>query len=239
MLWMRRTKGRNFGTLILLLKRNREDGVIVLWSGSACLVHLVELTVKWEDAVDEAYERKKLRYAHIAAEAEQRGWSQVYPVEGSCRGFVVHSTTRFLTDIGFSGQELRCIVKNLFKAADRSSNWLRAQLTATTRADSGGAKTNTWGPQPTASFHSAGPPCSQPRATASEDNAALGSLQASPPAPSLSTGVTGVRRSKDTLSDLSPPPGSGIAWTQTDDHQAIGRILERLYQMHHSGAPML
>jgi len=28
--------------------------------------------VPWEDAVDEAYERKKLRYAHLATEAEQR-----------------------------------------------------------------------------------------------------------------------------------------------------------------------
>ncbi|MGH0123308.1 UNVERIFIED_CONTAM: hypothetical protein FKN15_067757 [Acipenser sinensis] len=81
---------------------------IVLWSGSARLVHLVELTVPWEDAVDEAYERKKLRYAQLATEAEQRGWRvRVYPVEVGCRGFVAHSTTRFLRDVGFSGQELR------------------------------------------------------------------------------------------------------------------------------------
>ncbi|MGH0140139.1 UNVERIFIED_CONTAM: hypothetical protein FKN15_010183 [Acipenser sinensis] len=64
---------------------------IVLWSGSARLVHLVELTVPWEDAVDEAYERKKLRYAQLATEAEQRGWRvRVYPVEVGCRGFVAH-----------------------------------------------------------------------------------------------------------------------------------------------------
>ncbi|MGH0121019.1 UNVERIFIED_CONTAM: hypothetical protein FKN15_068715 [Acipenser sinensis] len=43
---------------------------IVLWSVSAHLVHLVELTVPWEDAVDEAYERKKLRYAQLATEVE-------------------------------------------------------------------------------------------------------------------------------------------------------------------------
>jgi len=33
---------------------------IVLWSGSALIVQLIELTVPWEDAVDEAYERKKI-----------------------------------------------------------------------------------------------------------------------------------------------------------------------------------
>ena len=110
---------------------------IVLWSGSARLVHLVELTVPWEDAVDEAYERKKLRYAQLATEAEQRGWRvRVYPVEVGCRGFVAHSTTRFLRDVGFSGQELRRTVKNLSEAAERSSNWLWLR-----RKDSG------WGSQ--------------------------------------------------------------------------------------------
>ncbi|MGH0136499.1 UNVERIFIED_CONTAM: hypothetical protein FKN15_007901 [Acipenser sinensis] len=97
---------------------------IVLWFGSPCLVHLVELTVPWEDVVDKAYERKKLRYAQLAAEAEQQGWGfQVYPVEVGCQGFVAHSTTRFVRDIRFSGQELRHIVKNS-EAAERSGNWL-------------------------------------------------------------------------------------------------------------------
>jgi len=47
---------------------------IVLWSRSARIVQLIELIVPWEDAVDEANERKKLRYAHLATGAEQRGW---------------------------------------------------------------------------------------------------------------------------------------------------------------------
>ncbi|MGH0171412.1 UNVERIFIED_CONTAM: hypothetical protein FKN15_063258 [Acipenser sinensis] len=110
---------------------------IVLRSGSARLVHLIELTVPWEDAVDEAYESKKLRYAKLAAEAEQRGWRVwVYPVEVCCRGFVAHSTTWFLRDVGFSGQEFRRTVKNLSEAAERSSNWLWLR-----RKDSG------WGSQ--------------------------------------------------------------------------------------------
>ncbi|MGH0143826.1 UNVERIFIED_CONTAM: hypothetical protein FKN15_001251 [Acipenser sinensis] len=42
--------------------------------------------------------------------------------------------------------------------------------------------------------HIKSPPCSHLTATVSEDKAALGSLQASPQAPSQSTGVTGGRR---------------------------------------------
>ncbi|KAJ8347374.1 hypothetical protein SKAU_G00287750 [Synaphobranchus kaupii] len=55
---------------------------LVLWSNSCRRVFIVELTVPWEDAIDEAYERKKLRYANLAAEAEERGWDvKLRPVE--------------------------------------------------------------------------------------------------------------------------------------------------------------
>ncbi|MGH0175911.1 UNVERIFIED_CONTAM: hypothetical protein FKN15_017452 [Acipenser sinensis] len=81
-------------------------------------------------------------------------------------------------------------------------------------ADSGGAKMNTRCPLksvPSAAHfftHSADSPCSRLRATAWEDNAALGSLQASPQAPGQTTGVAGARRAEDTLADLTlPPPG--------------------------------
>jgi len=49
---------------------------IVLWSGSARIVQLIELTVPWEDAVDEAYERKKLHYAHLAKQNSEDGESR-------------------------------------------------------------------------------------------------------------------------------------------------------------------
>ena len=45
---------------------------LVLWSTSQKSVFIVELTVPWEAAVGEAYERKQLKYTDIAAEAEQR-----------------------------------------------------------------------------------------------------------------------------------------------------------------------
>ena len=55
---------------------------IVLWSPSKKKALIIELTVPWEDAVDEAFERKHLRYAELAAEAQQRGWNtEVRPVE--------------------------------------------------------------------------------------------------------------------------------------------------------------
>ena len=55
---------------------------LVLWSTMQKSLFIVELTVRREAAVSEAYERKHLKYSDIAAEAEQRGWrAQVLPVE--------------------------------------------------------------------------------------------------------------------------------------------------------------
>ncbi|XP_067296059.1 cilia- and flagella-associated protein HOATZ isoform X1 [Pseudorasbora parva] len=55
---------------------------LVLWSKSCRHVFIIEMTVPWEDAIDEAFERKRLRYANLAAEAEGRGRTvKVWPVE--------------------------------------------------------------------------------------------------------------------------------------------------------------
>lgn len=98
---------------------------LVLWSKSCRRVFIVELTVPWEDNIDEAFERKRLRYANLAADAEARGWNvKVWPVEVGCRGFVARSTTRLLKEVGIRGQAQRKAIKELAKAAERSSHWL-------------------------------------------------------------------------------------------------------------------
>ncbi|KAK2831157.1 hypothetical protein Q7C36_016243 [Tachysurus vachellii] len=74
---------------------------LVLWSASLKLVYIIELTVPWESAVEEAYELKKLRYAELATDAQQQGWNvKVHPVEVGCRGFVATSTSRLLREMG-------------------------------------------------------------------------------------------------------------------------------------------
>ncbi|TWW71679.1 hypothetical protein D4764_16G0001760 [Takifugu flavidus] len=98
---------------------------LVLWSKSCRRVFIVELTVPWEEAIGEAYERKRLRYANLAAEAEGRGWSvKVWPVEVGCRGFVSRTTTKLLKEMGIRGQAQRRVVKELAATAEQSSYWL-------------------------------------------------------------------------------------------------------------------
>ncbi|KAJ7998144.1 hypothetical protein DPEC_G00219550 [Dallia pectoralis] len=83
-----------------------------------------ELTVPWEAAVEEAFERKSLKYTELAVDAEQRGWkAKVCPVEVGCRGFVGKSTIRLLKELGVQGQTLRRTINALSGAAE-ASRWL-------------------------------------------------------------------------------------------------------------------
>ena len=98
---------------------------MVLWSNSCQLAYIIELTVPWEDALEEAFERKKLRYSNLAAEAEDNGWRvKVRPVEVGCRGFVASTMAKLLREVGVRGQAHRQAIKELAKTAETTSHWL-------------------------------------------------------------------------------------------------------------------
>ena len=68
---------------------------IVIWSPSSRPAILVELTVPWEERIEEAYERKRNKYQDLVADCQQRGWRVwCLPVEVGCRGFVGQSLWR-------------------------------------------------------------------------------------------------------------------------------------------------
>ena len=98
---------------------------MLLWSEALKLVYFIELTVPWEDRVDMAYERKKARYAELAADAEQQGWrARVRPVEVGCRGFVAKSAFALLTELGIRGRRMKLATKSMSQAAESASEWL-------------------------------------------------------------------------------------------------------------------
>ena len=52
--------------------------------------------------IEEAFERKNLKYAELVAEVRERDWqAHTIPVEIGGRGFVAKSTTMLLLDFGF------------------------------------------------------------------------------------------------------------------------------------------
>ena len=98
---------------------------IVLWSKSAKRVILVELTVPWEERVDEAHELKKSKYEELAHTCRDRGWKTwIFPVEIGCRGFQSQSVWKMLGALGIKGRVRKTTARALGKTAERSSSWL-------------------------------------------------------------------------------------------------------------------
>ncbi|XP_075343502.1 uncharacterized protein LOC142401936 [Odontesthes bonariensis] len=101
----------------------RPDMVLVLETTRQ--VVLLELTVPWEDRIEEAFERKRAKYEELTSECQSRGWrTQCNPIEVGCRGFAGQSLIRALKMLGLKGLQNRRAIKNISDAAEKVSRWL-------------------------------------------------------------------------------------------------------------------
>ncbi|XP_035683116.1 uncharacterized protein LOC118420431 [Branchiostoma floridae] len=65
---------------------------IIMYSRRTKQLVLIELTVPWEDRVEEAQERKLQKYQELVTNCRERGWkTRNCPVEVGCRGFIAES----------------------------------------------------------------------------------------------------------------------------------------------------
>ena len=95
---------------------------MVLVSETTRQVVLLELTVPWEDRIEEAFERKRAKYEELAGECRSRGWTtRCNPIEVGCRGFVGQSLIRALKMLGLKGLHNRKAIKNITDAAEKAS----------------------------------------------------------------------------------------------------------------------
>ena len=105
--------------------QTRERPDIVIWSDTGRQVIIVELTVPWEENMEEAFERKKTRYETLRTECEDNGWTcQVLPIEVGCRGFIGRSTTSYLSKLGLTSHMRRSTIQRLQSAAEGASSWI-------------------------------------------------------------------------------------------------------------------
>ncbi|RXN15823.1 reverse transcriptase [Labeo rohita] len=101
---------------------------MVITSDASKQVVLVELTVPWEDRMEEAHERKRAKYTEIVVECRNKGWkARCEPVEVGCRGFAGQSLPRTLKLLGVKGQLCRRAIKTIIEAAEKASRWLWIQ----------------------------------------------------------------------------------------------------------------
>ncbi|XP_056097411.1 uncharacterized protein LOC130076370 [Rhinichthys klamathensis goyatoka] len=98
---------------------------IVLTSEASKQVILLELTVPWEDRMEEANERKRAKYSQLVEGCRSNGWRAIcQPFEVGCRGFVGHSLCRAYKMLGITGASQRRAIKLATDAAEVASRWL-------------------------------------------------------------------------------------------------------------------
>ena len=98
---------------------------ITIWSRQSRTVVLVELTVPWEERMEEAHERKNIKYQQLVEECQEKGWRVwCLPVEVGCRGFVSQSVWRALRVLGVIGKHRRKLIGQLSKGAESASCWI-------------------------------------------------------------------------------------------------------------------
>ena len=96
----------------IVVTNKRPD--MLLYSDCKCIVYFIELAIPFEDVIEKALERKKLKYAELGAEARKRSWQEhTRPVEIGVRGFVAKSTTTHF-DFDFRGRSLKGALKDLW-----------------------------------------------------------------------------------------------------------------------------
>ena len=89
---------------------------MVIFSNSNKKVIMAELTVPWEERMDEAQERKRAKYQELVEQCRSNGWSTLCePFEVGCRGFAGRSLCRLLAKLGIVGLAKKRAIKSTLK----------------------------------------------------------------------------------------------------------------------------
>lgn len=85
----------------------------------------MELTVPWEERMEEAHERKRDKYEDLKSICQSRGWrAMCWPVEVGCRGFLGNSLSKAYSALGLVGQKKAKAISSTTDAAEKASRWL-------------------------------------------------------------------------------------------------------------------
>lgn len=92
---------------------------MVLVSETTRQLVMLELTVPWEDQMEEAFQRKRANYEELACECRSKK-TRCNSTEVGCRGFVGQSLVRALKMLGVKGQQNRRALRNISDAAEKA-----------------------------------------------------------------------------------------------------------------------
>lgn len=86
---------------------------------------ILDLTVPWGERIEEANQRKCVKYQELVEERRGRGWKKFYkPVEVSGRGFAGRSLWKVLGRLGVTGADKKRAIQSASGAAEEAARWL-------------------------------------------------------------------------------------------------------------------
>lgn len=98
---------------------------LVIWCEEEKEVHIVELTVPYEDNISSAHERKEKRYEALVEDCVEAGWKAVhFPVEVGCRGFIATSVRKWMREAGLGPKKASAMTKTLQDTVEKASHWV-------------------------------------------------------------------------------------------------------------------
>jgi hypothetical protein len=98
---------------------------IVLWSRNSRQVIILELTVPWEERIEEANERKRIKYQQLVQDCRENGWKTwCLPIEVGCRGFAGQSLWSALRQLGITGIDRKKAIGEACEEAEKASRWV-------------------------------------------------------------------------------------------------------------------
>ncbi|XP_057679565.1 uncharacterized protein LOC130908002 [Corythoichthys intestinalis] len=107
-----------------IAKTSLRPDMIILSEASKHLI-MLELTVPWEERIEEANERKRAKYQELVEECRGRGWRTFYePIEVGCRGFAGRSLCKVLDRLGITGVAKKRAIQSASEAAEKATRWL-------------------------------------------------------------------------------------------------------------------
>lgn len=94
----------------------------IIFSDSTKQVIILELTVLWEECMEEANERKCSKYQELVEQCQSWGWrTPCEPIEMGCRGFSGWSILKAFNMLGIMGATMRKALRSVTEAAERAT----------------------------------------------------------------------------------------------------------------------
>ena len=107
---------------------------LIIWSKGAKTIIIGELSVPWEDNIDERNEYKRGKYQDLVSDIQARGWTvHLFPFELGCRGFATNTLFKFLSRLGANSRLRKSAMSRAAEAASRGSAWVWSKYLAAAR----------------------------------------------------------------------------------------------------------